>query len=147
MPRQKKVEHSKTSLYAATRQQEILKFLSEDTSVSVTDLAAHFRISKPSIRRDLRVLQNMGLLQRRYGGAVKPVTPSFEASFNERRVSNYEEKLRIGASAVSLIQPGMTVFVDGGTTTECMIPSLLDKSLTIVTYGLNIITRLVGLAK
>jgi DeoR family transcriptional regulator of aga operon len=144
MPRQKKVDHSGTSLYAATRQQEILKFLSEDTSVSVTDLAAHFSISKASIRRDLRVLQNMGLLQRRYGGAVKSITPSFEASFNERRVSNYEEKLRIGASAVSLIQPGMTVFIDGGTTTECMIPSLLDKSLTIVTYGLNIITRLVG---
>ena len=144
MPEHRKANQGKPLLYAATRQQEILKLLNQDTSVSVTDLAAQFAISKASIRRDLRVLQTMGLLQRTYGGAVKPVTPSREASFNERRTSNYEEKLRIGEAAVGIIQPGMTVFIDGGTTTECMTPYLLDKTLTIVTYGLNVIIRLAG---
>ena len=145
MPKQRKANQNKSLLYAATRQQEILKFLNQDTSVSVTDLATHFAISKASIRRDLRVLQNMGLLQRTYGGAVKPVSPSYEASFNERRVSNQDEKERIGQQASHLIKPGMTVFIDGGTTAECMLPYLAEKSLTVVTYGLNIITKLTGI--
>jgi DeoR/GlpR family transcriptional regulator of sugar metabolism len=145
MPKKRKTGHTDSSpLYAASRQQEILKLLNQDTSVSVTDLAAHFAISRASIRRDLRVLQTMGMLQRTYGGAVKPVTSSREASFTDRQTSNYEEKLRIGEAAVGLIQPGMTVFIDGGTTTECMIPYFGDKALTVVTDGLNIITHLIG---
>ena len=37
---------------------------------------------------------------------------------------------------------GDTIFIDGGTTTECMLPYLADKRITVVTYGLNIINRL-----
>lgn len=145
MPRQNMTAVvNRSRMYAASRQQEILRFLDQATSVSVTDLATHFAVSKASIRRDLRSLRKLGMLQRTYGGAVKPVVSSNEASFNERHVFRYDEKLRIGEQATRLIQPEMTVFIDGGTTAECMIPYLSDKTLTIVTYGLNIITRLAG---
>ncbi len=136
------VERSPT--YAAARQQEILQFLNQHVSVDVHNLAGQFGVSEASIRRDLRALRDQGLLQRTYGGAIRPGVTSSEASFNERRVSNYEEKVRIGEQAAKHVQPGMTVFVDGGTTTECMAPFLLDKRFTVVTYGLNIITRFAG---
>ncbi len=145
MPKQTKRRKTPNSpIYAASRQQEILKLLNQDSSVNVDRLADQFGVSKASIRRDLRALRDQSLLQRTYGGAVRPATSSYEASFNERRVSYLEEKLRIGEQATRYIQPGMTVFIDGGTTAECMIPYLLDKRITAVTQGLNIITRLAG---
>lgn len=88
---------------------------------------------------------------RTYGGAVAvsqgansgtATAAATETPFNERKVARFVEKDQIGKYAATLVGDGETIFVDGGTTTECMVPYLLDKRITIVTYGLNIISRL-----
>lgn len=114
-------------------------------SVSVAELAARFGVSEATIRRDLNALSRLGGLQRTYGGALRPSLADTEAPFSRRQVSNAEEKARIGAAAAALVQSGETVFLDGGTTIEAMIPHLVEKAgLTVVTFGLNILTRLAG---
>jgi DeoR/GlpR family transcriptional regulator of sugar metabolism len=132
-------------VYPAERKQRILKLIQQDSRVSVAELASFFGVSKASIRRDLNELHHAGLLQRTYGGALKLNSTSSEMPFSMREVSHREEKTRIGEFAAQLVQPGETIFVDGGTTTECMLPYLADRpNLTVVTYGLNIAARLAG---
>lgn len=128
-------------MYSAERKQEILLLLEKNLRVHVDQLASHFGVSRSSIRRDLNHLHDDGLLSRTYGGAVA-LNGSAEAPFKERQVANLAEKTRIGRAAVELIEEGDTIFVDGGTTTECMTPYLLERRLTVVSYGLNIINRL-----
>ncbi|MEZ4712769.1 MAG: DeoR/GlpR family DNA-binding transcription regulator [Caldilineaceae bacterium] len=129
-------------MYSAERKQEILLLLEKNAHVHVDQLASHFGVSRSSIRRDLNHLHEDGLLARTYGGAVALPNGSAETPFKERQVANFAEKDRIGKAAVQLIEDGDTIFIDGGTTTECMTPYLLDRRITVVTYGLNIINQL-----
>ena len=129
-------------MYSAERRQEILSLIAHRSRVSVDYLAGHFGVSRSSIRRDLSQLHDEGLLTRTYGGAVALNGPTAEAPFNERQVANFDEKDCIGSIAAQLVEDGETIFVDGGTTTECLVPYLLEKRITVVTYGLNIMNRL-----
>ncbi|MCB0061797.1 MAG: DeoR/GlpR transcriptional regulator, partial [Caldilineaceae bacterium] len=134
-------------MYSAERRQAILSLITQHERVSVDELADHFGVSHSSIRRDLSQLHEEGLLMRTYGGAIA-VSPigsnglTTETPFSERKVANFAEKDRIGKEAAGLVCEGETIFVDGGTTTECMVPYLLDKRITVITYGLNIMHRL-----
>ncbi len=129
-------------MYSAERRQEILTLIAQRSRVNVEDLANHFGVSHSSIRRDLSQLHDDGLLTRTYGGAVALNGSAVETPFTERQVANFAEKDAISKAAVSCIEEGETIFIDGGTTTECMVPYLLDKRITVVTYGLNIMDRL-----
>lgn len=132
-------------MYSAERRQEILRLVDENSRVAVDDLAGRFGVSTSSIRRDLNELDRLGLVQRTYGGAIGLTTRSSETPFSERAISHHEEKERIGRVAASLIDPGDTLFIDGGTTTEFVLNYLPEQGhLTVVTFGLNIVQRLVG---
>lgn len=129
-------------MYSAERRQEILLLLEKKSRVNVDYLASYFGVSRSSIRRDLSQLRQHGLLTRTYGGAVITNGLGGETPFIERQVANLAEKEQIGKAAAHLVAEGDTIFIDGGTTTECMLPYLTDKRITVVTYGLNIINRL-----
>ena len=143
-------------MYSAERRQEIMKLIAKDDRVNVADLATHFGISRSSIRRDLNHLHHSGLLSRSYGGALRAFANghahthenTYEAPFDERQISHLDEKERIGRAAAQLVQPDETIFLDGGTTVECMTPYLAGiRHLTVVTYGLNIVNRLLAFAQ
>ncbi len=55
-----------------TRQKEILSLLSPSGRVGVGMLADHFQVTSETIRRDLRTLESVGLVQRVHGGAILP---------------------------------------------------------------------------
>jgi DeoR/GlpR family transcriptional regulator of sugar metabolism len=148
-------------MYSAERRRDILRLIQENSSVSVDQLAVRFDVSTSSIRRDLNELHRLGLVQRTYGGAIVPTGSSSEPPFSVRVVSRHDEKDRIGKAAALLVQPGDTIFIDGGTTTHCMVsylsPAAAERSngaqrperseakdgrITVVTYGLNIVQRL-----
>jgi DeoR/GlpR family transcriptional regulator of sugar metabolism len=134
-------------MYPAERRQEIVKLLSRDERVNIAELAAYFGVSRASVRRDLNYLHRKGFLQRTYGGALRVTLTKgrSEAPFSERQVIHEEEKRRIGEFAAQLVEPGETIFIDGGTTTECMVSHLVKQPcLTVVTFGLNIANRLIG---
>jgi DeoR/GlpR family transcriptional regulator of sugar metabolism len=131
-------------MYSADRRREILAVIEKDASVSVIQLANRLSVSRASIRRDLNELADSGLVQRTHGGAVKAVYS--ETPFSERATAHREEKVRIGKAAASYVVPGDTIFMDGGTTVECMTGYLANiPRLTVVTWALNIVTRLVGM--
>jgi DeoR family transcriptional regulator, fructose operon transcriptional repressor len=135
-------------MYTMERIKEIVGLLNADSSVSVAELADRFGVSRATIRRDLNKLFESGVLERTYGGAIKsnPLQSMQildEAPFYERRNSCDEQKNRIGMAAADHIENGETIFIDGGTTTECLIGHLKTKqNLTVVTYALNIMYAL-----
>lgn len=140
-------------MYSTERRQEIIKLIEQDARVTVLQLAERFGVSRATIRRDLGDLCRVGLLQRIYGGAIAPESSGAESGrarwlelpFAERKAAKCEEKGLIGQAAARLVRPGDTIFVDGGTTTECLAQHLTAiPGLTVVTSGLNIAARLVG---
>lgn len=132
-------------LYPAERRRRIIETMRRQETVTVRDLACRFGVSPSTIRRDLNTLERAGLVERSYGGASAPLLGAQELPLSERRVSQAEAKRRIGQAAAALIGPGDTLFLDGGTTVECLVPHLRSLTeLTIVTFGLNVIAGLVG---
>ncbi len=73
-------------------------------------------MSLETIRRDLRRLQDAGLLERVYGGATRPSGRSSEGSFATRTTRNIERKRAIAMLAASLVEPEETIIIDIGTT-------------------------------
>jgi DeoR/GlpR family transcriptional regulator of sugar metabolism len=118
----------------------ILDTLEEDSVGLVSNLADQLEVSESTIRRDLEELETQGLIQRIHGGAVLVKPELKQASpFDLRQTSHNYEKDLVGRAAAEWVRDGEVIFLDGGTTTQSMVPYLLDRlNLTVVTCGLNI---------
>ena len=105
------------------RLQLILTELQRDGRVSVNELAGRLGISTETVRRDLRDLEMRGHARRVYGGAVIDQKKD-DQPFDERARVGMREKARIATAALALVEDGMTVFIDTGTTTLAFLAKL-----------------------
>lgn len=122
---------------ASRRQDEILRRIASDGSVSITDLAAFFDVSRETIRRDMKLLAQRGQLDLVHGGARS--FASSEPAPPLRSQENAPGKLAIGRAAAALVEDGMVVFLDTGTSASAVANALIGKqNLTVFTTGLNI---------
>lgn len=121
-----------------TRQDELLKYLRTYRTGHVVELSEVLGASPSTIRRDLDELQERGLVERVHGGAA--ITSIGLEAVQAVRARNYPaEKQRIGEAAAALIEPGSTVLISGGTTTEKMLPFMVDaRDVTVITNGVQI---------
>lgn len=111
----------------------ILEELEKNQRVSVNELSTHLQVSPESIRRDLKELELRGYARRVYGGAVVDQRESDQPFIDRVRV-NAREKQRIGKAAAALVEDGMTIFIDTGTTTLACLTHLEQRTgVTIVT--------------
>jgi len=102
-------------------------------------LCRELEASESSVRRDLDILEEEGVLKRVYGGAVSvqaPANRAFDYAVESVRLS--DEKSRIGKLTAGLIENGQTVILDGGSTVAAVARELAAKSLHIVTNSLPI---------
>ena len=102
--------------------------------------------SESSVRRDLDILEQDGVLKRVYGGAVSVQAPpnrAFDYAVESVRLS--DEKSRIARLTAGLIDDGQTVILDGGSTVAAVARELAAKSLHIVTNSLPIAESLESL--
>jgi DeoR family transcriptional regulator, fructose operon transcriptional repressor len=98
------------------RRLAILAEIRDRAAVSAEELSREYAVSVETIRRDLRGLQEKGLLERVYGGAIRPPGRSSEGSFAARSTRYIERKRAIAAMAASLVEPEDTIVIDVGTT-------------------------------
>jgi len=126
----------------------ILTGLQEIGSVAVDELSEHLGVSVVTIRRDLDVLEQQGLLRRTHGGAVS-IEPLFyepfkkDRSFQEQVERQAAEKRRIGRAAAALITPGETIAITPGTTTAEIVRGIpFNSKITVVTNTANIAMEL-----
>lgn len=115
------------------REQIILNMLSENGSVSVTELSQFLHVSEVTIRSDLKNMESRGLLNRVYGGAIPLIHPHIL----ERQTLFVEEKQQIAKAAADLISDGDTIMIEAGTTTALIPKYLANKSyIHIVTNSM-----------
>jgi len=130
-------------LLKAERLAAILQNIAEAGSIDVARVSADLAVSPATLRRDLKSLQDRGLLVRTHGGAVASGV-GFELPLRHREARHQPEKRAIGRLAASLVPDGAVVGMTGGTTTTEVARALAnDAGITVVTNALNIATELV----
>ena len=125
-------------MLAEERYAIILEQVRKNKSVKLPELCELLKTSESTVRRDLAVLDENGLVRKVHGGAVSVDEGAFsmvEHDVEEKSKLFLEEKTAIAKYAASLIEDGDFVFIDAGTTTEKLIDFLPDKNVTYVTNG------------
>lgn len=126
-------------LFANERRQLILNILEKKKRVTVKDLARDVNVSEATLRTDLNVLEEEGLLTRTHGGAVLNEDFPSKKSFSEREKKNRDSKMIIAQKAIELIKQKDCVLLDASTTALELAKLLRGSNLniTVVTNGLS----------
>jgi DeoR family glycerol-3-phosphate regulon repressor len=120
-------------LHQSARQAAILRNLDLHGSCTVAGLAAQFEVADETIRRDIKVMANKGLVERVHGGAVLPDLFR-EPDFQKRLNRNAEAKKAIARAAATQIRDGDSLMLDTGSTTAYLARALTQRSdLMVVT--------------
>ncbi|MDR3493539.1 MAG: DeoR/GlpR family DNA-binding transcription regulator [Ancalomicrobiaceae bacterium] len=125
----------------AKRRADILNIAKKLGQITVTDMSARFEVSLDTIRRDLDILADQGLLDRTHGGAIPRETlAAADSSIDLRTKKQSAAKHRIGQAAARLILDGETLIINGGSTTVAFVECLTERrELKIVTNNLNLL--------
>lgn len=118
----------------------IEKYIREHRYADLHTLAARFSISLSTVRRALDELEEKGILRRHHGGAslIETDEVAKEYDFIARDERMAAEKFAIASLIADRVQPGMTVILDGGTSTYAVARLLTAKRLQVVTNSLPI---------
>jgi len=127
-------------MWSHERQGKILELLACDGKVVTNQLAELFGVSRETVRRDLLEMEKTASLMRVHGGAIPSgaeIAP--EPAFDIRRTADATAKEAIAEIACALIQPGMTLMIDTGTTTLAFARSLVRRgAMRIITNSIEI---------
>ncbi len=127
-------------MLARQRQTYILERVREDGAVRVAELARDLNVSDMTVRRDLDLLHQQGLLEKVHGGATQTSGSSlFEPGFVAKSELQLAEKGAIALAAADLVTPGMAIALSAGTTTYALARRLTDlEGLTVVTNSVPV---------
>lgn len=130
-------------MFPVERRGKITELLQRKGRCLVGDLARELEVSEVTIRQDLDLLEQQGILLRTHGGAVLKTQSGLEQPFGVTESTFKSEKERIAKAALELIAPGDTLILDVGTTVTEVARRLINfQNLTVFTNGLNIATVL-----
>ena len=108
-------------------------------SLSVDALAERFGVTLQTVRRDVTLLAEAGLLARFHGGVRVPSSTTENIAYRQRQQLNLNAKQRIARAVAVAVPNGCSLILNIGTTTECIARELLrHKGLRIITNNLNV---------
>jgi DeoR family transcriptional regulator, aga operon transcriptional repressor len=131
----------------------LVELLTDRGRITVEEAAAALSVSQATIRRDFDQLAQQQMITRTRGGAVASGV-SYDLPLRYKTAKHSVEKQRIGAAAAALVEPGMVICLNGGTTTTEVARALAVRpelngdgagagtQLTVVTNALNIANEL-----
>ena len=126
-------------MISAERRKKILELVEKRSSISVAEMCEMLDVSEMTIRRDLSMLSNQGLLLRVHGGAVSRRGRSYEPPYLMRSSKNIEAKKAIGQVAASLVMDGDSLALDNGSTVLELAKLLIgNRNLTVLTASLAV---------
>lgn len=113
------------------RQSQILDLLAKNKKMEVTKLSELLSVSQVTIRKDLVILENSGIIVREHGYARLNESDDI----NNRLARHYEIKQKIAKLAVESIENGETVMIESGSC--CALVALeiarSKKDVTLIT--------------
>ena len=130
-------------MFKTERMDLILEILHKKKHATIDYLAKHVFASNVTIRRDLKKMEDLGLVIRSYGGVTLMDTENKYVPLIIREQDRSSLKNQIARQAVSIISEGSTIFLDGSSTVLCMVNYLRDEqNITVITNSLRVATRL-----
>ncbi len=132
-------------MYKCEREDEIMALLSETEYATVDYLVKKINISASSIRRDLKNLEERGLVLRSYGGVKRANSMGKHIPFSLRSHENSTQKKQIARAAASLLHTGDVVFLDGSSS-AFFLAELLPAigGITVITNSIDVMAALSG---
>ncbi|MBQ8311173.1 MAG: DeoR/GlpR transcriptional regulator [Clostridia bacterium] len=132
-------------MYKCEREDEIMALLTETEYATVEYLVKKINISASSIRRDLKNLEERGLVVRSYGGVKLAEPTGKHIPFSLRSHENSVQKKQIAKAALRLLQPGETIFIDGSSS-AFFVAELLPAlgGVTVFTNSVDVMSTLSG---
>jgi DeoR/GlpR family transcriptional regulator of sugar metabolism len=124
------------------RQLEIVRLIQRLKHVDVKDLGGRFKTSAVTIRKDLDLLQEKGILLRTHGGALLAENVEKTIPMDTKLGQMLESKQAIARSALDLVFDCQTVALDAGSTTLALARLLKNSNIRIVTNSLLIAEEL-----
>ena len=125
-------------LSIAERHKYILNSLQKEGFVKVLDIAKNLDVTTVTVRKDLKMLEEKGLLYRTHGSA-SPINPhAVDRNVKEKEKINIKEKQLIGVFAARLIGEDDSIVINSGSTICAFAEQITPKGkLTVVTSSIK----------
>jgi DeoR family glycerol-3-phosphate regulon repressor len=121
------------------RQSQLLDEVRRLGSVSVEALAERFGVTLQTVRRDVKMLSEAGLIARFHGGVRVPSSTVENIAYRQRQSLNAEAKRRIARAVAQAVPEGCSLILNIGTTTEAVAHALRrHRGLRVITNNLNV---------
>lgn len=128
----------------AERHKYILAKLQKEGHVAVAELAKELDITMVTVRKDLKILEDKGLLYRSHGSAT-PASPYVnDRPVTEKRMVQVEEKKKIASLALRMIDEDEAIIIGSGTTVMALAREIpKNMKLTVLTGAMNVTMALI----
>ena len=127
------------------RQINLLDTVRTRGSVTVEQLADMLGVTLQTVRRDVRLLAEAGLLARFHGGVRVPSSTTENIAYQQRASLNADGKARIARAVAERVPNDCSLILNIGTTTEAIAQQLMRHTgLRVITNNLNVATILSG---
>jgi len=125
------------------RHQEIIRRINKEGQIKVQDLCDDFKVSPVTARKDLKLLEEKGLLYRMHGGATLNNPYATDRHVDEKGKIHLSEKTKIGAVGAGMITANDSILIASGTTVYYMAKHIKpQENLTVITSALNVALEL-----
>lgn len=130
-------------MLSGERQLLIAEYINSRGAVGVDEIATKFGVSRMTVRRDLKALEDSGMIVRVRGGAMLLSGVTRDIPYLSKASSLPDAKARIAETALGLISEGDAIILDAGSTTFALAKRLHTfRELTVVTNDLKIAAEL-----
>ena len=121
------------------RQSLLLDEVRARGTMSVEALGEQFGVTLQTVRRDVKLLSDAGLLARFHGGVRVPSSTVENIAYRQRQQLNETAKQRIARAVAKAVPNDCSLIINIGTTTEAIARELLRHTgLRVITNNLNV---------
>ena len=125
------------------RREMIVRQLRRHQVLSVHQLTELLGCSHMTVRRDVAALEESGRVYAIPGGVRIASHLVTEPSHQAKSITEQPQKQGIAAHIARLLKPGMTIYLDAGTTMVCLIPHIVGLAdMTVITNDFHIALKL-----
>ncbi len=133
-------------MFMEERHRAILDLLGENGSVSVGEIQKKFGVGYETVKRDLRILEESGLLKRTHGGAIplRQIASGKPPKVTERDLMEIKENyMAIAMYALSMLENNDVIYLPSATVGYFMAQKLPENlKLRVVTNSIVIAEEL-----
>ena len=125
------------------RQSALIEMVRAQGSATIEELAKRFDVTLQTVRRDVNILSEAGLLSRFHGGVRIEASTIENIAYRKRQGLHAAGKQRIAEAVARAVPDGCSLILNIGTTTEAIARELLGhKGLKIITNNLHVAAQL-----